>query len=73
MSKALVVFRQDQNCSGWSKIILREISADFRTSLEIHKLLQTLCLIQKILTNIDMVLSDSVTDITRKIILLLPK
>ena len=43
MLKALVVFRQDQNYLGRSKIILRVILADFRTSLDIHKLLQTLC------------------------------
>ena len=39
-------------------MILREISADFRTSLEIHKLLQTLCKISDFSTNIGMVLCD---------------
>ena len=59
MSKALVVFLQDQNYLERSKVILLEISADFRTSLKIHKLLQTLCSISDFTTNVKMVLSDN--------------
>ena len=39
-------------------MILREISADFRRSLEIHKLLQTRLKISDFSTNIGMVLYD---------------
>ena len=59
MLKALVVLRQDQNYSARSKLILCEISAEFKTSLEIHKLLPTLCKISDFSNNIDMVRSDS--------------